>query len=282
MNTCFRSPRPSALTDSSSIGRISPRNSDSAPRIQRRIGDATVAILGCGGLGSWAAAGLACAGVGSLVLIDDDRVERSNLNRQLLFGEPDIGRPKVDSAAEALRRHRSDLDVRAVSERIDGPEGLRDVLGGRRPDRNRGLAAVSAHAMGQPGLHGSGGPVHHRGAVPATSAHRADRRPRTVGMLGVPRASDTHPTPALRGVAARPPRPSTSATLGPASGLALRIAMEDFLLSRSVRPQPSMVPWSSTSEPSAAHGSALQGTRDVPSAPQCPTRLSARTKRGAG
>ena len=61
-------------------------------------------ILGCGGLGSWVAAGLACVGVGRLTLVDDDVVELSNLNRQLLFTEADIGRAKVAAAAGALAR----------------------------------------------------------------------------------------------------------------------------------------------------------------------------------
>jgi ThiF family len=72
-----------------------------AEELQRRLASATVVVLGTGGLGSWAACGLACAGIGSLVLIDDDRVELSNLNRQLLFGERDLGALKVEAAARA-------------------------------------------------------------------------------------------------------------------------------------------------------------------------------------
>ena len=78
---------------------------------QRRLLEATVVIVGCGGLGSWVAAGLACAGVGRLVLVDDDAVALSNLNRQLLFRHADVGRPKVHAAAEALRAFNPDLKV---------------------------------------------------------------------------------------------------------------------------------------------------------------------------
>src|SRR4051794_8240542 len=64
---------------------------DAVAHAQGRLMDARIAILGCGGLGSWAAVGLACVGVGALVLVDDDTVELSNLNRQILFGRADVG-----------------------------------------------------------------------------------------------------------------------------------------------------------------------------------------------
>ena len=61
---------------------------------QRRHEKARVAMLGLGGLGSWAAYALACCGVGELVLVDGDRVEESNFNRQILYREHDVGRPQ--------------------------------------------------------------------------------------------------------------------------------------------------------------------------------------------
>ena len=88
-------------------------------------------ILGCGGLGSWVACGLTCAGVGELVLIDDDRVERSNLNRQLLFGESDVGEAKTEAARRALRETRTrSCGVETVERRVHGPGDLADVLEG--------------------------------------------------------------------------------------------------------------------------------------------------------
>ena len=59
-------------------------------------------ILGVGGLGSWASYALACCGVGELVLLDGDLVEESNFNRQILYRERDVGRPKAEAAADAL------------------------------------------------------------------------------------------------------------------------------------------------------------------------------------
>jgi bacteriocin biosynthesis cyclodehydratase domain-containing protein len=81
-----------------------------------------VVIVGVGGLGTWAAAGLASAGVGRLVLIDDDVVDLSNLNRQVLYRRSDVGRPKAEVAAEALAAFNPELSLTAVVERVDGPE----------------------------------------------------------------------------------------------------------------------------------------------------------------
>lgn len=74
---------------------------------------ATVAIIGMGGLGCPAAVALAEAGV-SLRLVDDDRVELSNLQRQVLYTTADLGRPKLEVAAERLAGHGVDLALRAA------------------------------------------------------------------------------------------------------------------------------------------------------------------------
>ena len=69
---------------------------------QQRLEQARVTLIGAGGLGSPAAFYLAAAGVGHLQLIDDDRVERSNLQRQILHADDRLGQPKVQSAAQSL------------------------------------------------------------------------------------------------------------------------------------------------------------------------------------
>ena len=70
---------------------------------QEQILAGRVLIIGTGGLGSPAAMYLAAAGIGQIGLVDDDVVDRSNLQRQLLHQTADIGRPKVDSARETLQ-----------------------------------------------------------------------------------------------------------------------------------------------------------------------------------
>ena len=70
---------------------------------QRALKAARVALVGAGGLGSPAALYLAAAGVGTLGLIDFDVVDVTNLQRQLLHGTKDVGRPKLDSARDRLR-----------------------------------------------------------------------------------------------------------------------------------------------------------------------------------
>jgi molybdopterin-synthase adenylyltransferase len=76
---------------------------DVGERGQQRLAQASVAIVGLGGLGSPVALYLAAAGVGRLGLVDDQQVDLSNLNRQVLYAEADIGRPKVTAAAARLR-----------------------------------------------------------------------------------------------------------------------------------------------------------------------------------
>src|SRR4051794_37992131 len=71
---------------------------------QRRLRAAGVLVVGAGGLGSPLLLYLAAAGVGRLGVVDDDRVDVSNLHRQVLFDTDDTGRPKVEAALARLRR----------------------------------------------------------------------------------------------------------------------------------------------------------------------------------
>ena len=87
--------------------------------MQTGLRSATVVVLGAGGLGTWTMAGLACAGVGKIVAVDDDTVELSNLNRQILYRTDDIGRRKVDVAGAALRALNPETDFIGHPHRIE-------------------------------------------------------------------------------------------------------------------------------------------------------------------
>ncbi len=85
---------------------------------QARLKQAKVFIAGAGGLGSVTATYLAAAGVGVIQVVDHDRVELSNLNRQVLHWDEDIGKKKVDSAVEKLKRLNLRVKVEAIEEMI--------------------------------------------------------------------------------------------------------------------------------------------------------------------
>ena len=86
---------------------------------QRRLRDARVLVVGAGGLGSPLLLYLAAAGVGRLGVVDDDRVDLSNLHRQVLFETADAGRGKVPAAAERLRRLNPEIHVEGHPVRLD-------------------------------------------------------------------------------------------------------------------------------------------------------------------
>jgi bacteriocin biosynthesis cyclodehydratase domain-containing protein len=89
--------------------------------LQRRLAGARIVVVGCGGLGTWVVAGLAAAGVRRLRLVDDDEVELSNLNRQVLYTPADIGAAKVHALAAWLRAFDDRVEVEPQALRIDGP-----------------------------------------------------------------------------------------------------------------------------------------------------------------
>lgn len=86
---------------------------------QMKLLAARIALIGAGGIGSPAIQYLTAAGIGHITLFDDDHVAASNLQRQTLFGTADIGRPKVDVAAERIAALNPDVVVQPVAERID-------------------------------------------------------------------------------------------------------------------------------------------------------------------
>ena len=86
---------------------------------QQRLKAARVLCIGAGGLGSPAAMYLAAAGVGTLGLVDDDRVDVSNLQRQIIHGTPDVGRSKLASAADRLREINPHTSIEAHPVRFE-------------------------------------------------------------------------------------------------------------------------------------------------------------------
>ncbi|MFC1928206.1 ThiF family adenylyltransferase [Chloroflexota bacterium] len=96
---------------------------------QEKLKRAKVVIAGSGGLGSASSIYLAAAGVGVIRIIDRDRVELSNLNRQTLYSGSDIGRSKVDSAAEKLSRLNNDIKIEAIDEIINETNASQLVAG---------------------------------------------------------------------------------------------------------------------------------------------------------
>lgn len=90
------------------------------PEGQRRLAAARAVVVGLGALGALAAGLLARAGVGRLRLIDRDLVERSNLQRQLLYDEADVGAPKAEAAAERLRRANPEIAIEGVARDVNG------------------------------------------------------------------------------------------------------------------------------------------------------------------
>src|SRR5512142_2410817 len=85
---------------------------------QKKLLKASVLLVGAGGLGSPAALYLAAAGVGTLGLVDFDRVDLSNLQRQILHGTSDVGRPKLQSARDRLHQTNPNVNVQLHEERF--------------------------------------------------------------------------------------------------------------------------------------------------------------------
>lgn len=85
---------------------------------QRRIRDAKVAVLGVGGVGSHALIDLVAIGFTNIRIVDFDSVELSNLNRQILYGEASVGKPKVQEAADRARAMNSDIKLEIENTRL--------------------------------------------------------------------------------------------------------------------------------------------------------------------
>ena len=128
---------------------------------QRKLLNTSVLLLGAGGLGSPAALYLAAAGIGKIGMLDFDVVDSSNLQRQILHGSADVGRPKVDSAEDAVKRINPDVEVVKHSLHINSENALDvfrpyDVIvDGTDNFPTRYLANDAAHFLAKPLVHGA-------------------------------------------------------------------------------------------------------------------------------
>ncbi len=96
---------------------------------QQKLKKARVLVIGAGGLGSPLIQYLAAAGVGEIAIVDDDAVSLSNLQRQVLHGTPDIGRAKVESAADAVKRLNPHVKVAPIKARL-AADNARELVRG--------------------------------------------------------------------------------------------------------------------------------------------------------
>lgn len=145
---------------------------------QQRLAKARVALVGAGGLGAPAALYLAAAGVGTLRLIDDDRVERSNLQRQVVHTDARIGVAKVESARTTLAALNPTLRIEAIEQRVEAANveallhGHDVVIDGADNFPARYLLSAASLRLGIPLVYGA---VHRfSGQVSVFDPRRAD------------------------------------------------------------------------------------------------------------
>ncbi|MBG6223775.1 adenylyltransferase/sulfurtransferase [Arthrobacter sp. CAN_A2] len=128
---------------------------------QLRLKNARVLVIGAGGLGSPALLYLAAAGVGMLGIVDDDDVELSNLQRQVIHGVPDLGRPKAESARDSILALNPLVEVVLHGERLDRSNALELFAGydlivdGTDNFATRYLVNDAAAILGKPYVWGS-------------------------------------------------------------------------------------------------------------------------------
>ncbi len=126
---------------------------------QKKLRELTVLVAGVGGLGCFEAYLLACLGVGKLVLVDDDTISLSDLNRQVLYTPSDIGQPKVEVAARRLKEFNPDVDVKPVKLRLSRENILKVldeadiVIDGLDNWETRMLVDEAAYRLGIPYIH---------------------------------------------------------------------------------------------------------------------------------
>jgi adenylyltransferase/sulfurtransferase len=131
------------------------------PDGQRRLKQSRVLIVGAGGLGSPVALYLAAAGVGTLGIADFDVVDVTNLQRQVIHGTSDVGRPKLDSARDRIAEINPHVRVEPFAERLDSGnargivEGFEVVVDGTDNFPTRYLLNDACVLAGKPNVYGS-------------------------------------------------------------------------------------------------------------------------------
>jgi molybdopterin-synthase adenylyltransferase len=166
---------------------------------QTALKAARVLVVGAGGLGAPALMYLAAAGVGTLGVVDDDAVSLSNLQRQVIHGTPDLGRPKVDSAAATIRRLNPHVAVETHAVRLTAQNAL-DLIGrydlvvdGSDNFTTRYLVSDACYFAERPLVSGALGTFD--GTLTTMRAHE--------------RAADGKPNPTYRCLFPEPPPPGT-------------------------------------------------------------------------
>ena len=163
---------------------------------QKRLKNAKVLVVGAGGLGSPALMYLAAAGVGTIGVAEFDEVDESNLQRQIIHGQSDIGRPKAESARDSIREINPLVDVVVHHERLDNDnvmgvfEGYDLIVDGTDNFATRYMVNDAAYFLGHPLRLGLDLPLRRAGLgvlrprwgaaapAPATAASTPSRRRR--------------------------------------------------------------------------------------------------------
>jgi len=128
---------------------------------QEKLKKARILMIGTGGLGSPVGLYLAAAGVGTLGLVDFDVVDESNLQRQVLFGQKDVGRPKIEAAAERLRDVNPHISVETYETRLTSDNALElfadydIIIDGTDNFHTRYLVNDACVLTGKPNVYGS-------------------------------------------------------------------------------------------------------------------------------
>ena len=180
---------------------------------QKRLKNAKVLVIGAGGLGSPALLYLAAAGVGTLGIAEFDEVDESNLQRQIIHGQSDIGKSKAQSAKESVAETNPYVDVVLHEERLDNDnvmqvfEGYDLIVDGTDNFATRYMVNDAAYFLGIPYVWGSIYRFDGQASVFAPTLRRRTR----------PATAASTPSPRRRAWSRAAPRAACSACCAPAS-----------------------------------------------------------------